>query len=218
MRLITSYLAEPVRLITESKNGEKKLFIEGIFMQAEKENRNRRRYGKKILEKAVKKYDVEFVKTGRSVGELGHPETHEINYDRVSHRITELRWDGNDVIGKALILNTPCGNIVRGLVEGGCLVGVSSRGLGSVEEDVDGVSVVQEDFLINTVDIVQDPSAPEAFVNGIMEGVEYFLEKNTGRIIAEKIDVLKKKFHKMTKTQLAEQQAAEFAKFLQSIR
>jgi hypothetical protein len=173
MRLISEYHDSNLQVITEKKkDGGNSYVIEGVFMQADKKNRNGRVYDKSILEGAVNKYVTEQVKTGRAVGELNHPEGPTINLDKVSHKITELRFEGSDVIGKASILNTPMGNIVTGLLEGGVKLGVSSRGMGTLVNK-QGVSHVGKDFMLSTVDIVQDPSAPEAFVNGIMEGVEW---------------------------------------------
>ncbi len=173
MRLISEYHDSNLQVITESKkDGGKTYVIEGVFMQADKKNRNGRIYGKAILENAVNKYVKEQVKTGRAVGELNHPEGPTINLDKVSHKITELKFEGSDVIGKASILNTPMGKIVEGLLEGGVKLGVSSRGMGTLVNK-QGTSHVGKDFMLSTVDIVQDPSAPGAFVNGIMEGVEW---------------------------------------------
>lgn len=173
MKLISEYHDSNLQVITEKKkDGGNSYVIEGVFMQADKKNRNGRIYDKSILEGAVNKYVTEQVKTGRAVGELNHPEGPTINLDKVSHKITELRFEGSDVIGKASILNTPMGKIVEGLLEGGVKLGVSSRGMGTLVNK-QGVSHVGKDFMLSTVDIVQDPSAPEAFVNGIMEGVEW---------------------------------------------
>ena len=173
MKLISEYHDSNIQVITEAKSdGKKEYFIEGVFMQADKKNRNGRIYERSILEGAVNKYVEEQVKTGRAVGELNHPDGPGINLDKVSHRITELRFEGSDVIGKASILQTPMGKIVEGLLEGGVKLGVSSRGMGSLEKK-NGVMQVGKDFMLATVDIVQDPSAPEAFVNGIMEGVDW---------------------------------------------
>jgi hypothetical protein len=175
MKLITEHI-EDVQVITEAKkDGGKKYIIEGIFMQANKPNRNGRMYPREILESAVNKYVTEQVSKGRAVGELNHPEGPTINLDKVSHKITELSWDGNNVVGKATILDTPMGLIVQGLLDGEVQVGVSSRGMGSLANK-GGVNVVNNDFMLNAVDIVQDPSAPEAFVNGVMEGVEWIFE------------------------------------------
>ena len=173
MKLITEYTQNQLSYsITEAKNGTKQTFLEGVFMQAENKNKNGRIYTREVLTRAVDKFVNEQVITGRAVGELNHPDGPSINLDKVSHRITELKWDGNNVMGKALILNTPMGQIVKGLVEGGVQLGVSSRGMGSLEMK-NGSNYVADDFMLNTVDIVQDPSAPNAYVNGIMEGVSY---------------------------------------------
>ncbi len=172
MKLITEHL-DKLEYTTEAKDdGEKNVFIEGIFMQAENKNKNGRVYTREVLTQAVDRFVNEQVITGRAVGELNHPEGPAINLDKVSHRITELKWDGNNVFGKALILDTPMGKIVKGLVEGGVQLGVSSRGMGSLDFK-DGANYVRDDFMLNTIDIVQDPSAPNAFVNGIMEGVSW---------------------------------------------
>ena len=182
MKLIAEYTnANLGYSITEGKNGKKNVFIEGVFMTANAKNRNGRIYTKDILEKAVNKYNEDQVITGRAVGELNHPEGPSINLDKVSHRITELSWDGDNVMGKALVLDTPMGQIVKGLVEGGVQLGVSSRGMGSLEFK-NGVNYVKDDFSLATVDIVQDPSAHNAFVNGIMEGVEWTTDE-TGHFV-----------------------------------
>jgi hypothetical protein len=173
MKLITEYNENNISCIVEKKeDGSKKYAIEGVFMQSESKNRNGRIYPKKIMENAVSKYVDEQVSQNRAVGELNHPEGPTVNLDKVSHLITDLRWEGNDVVGKASILDTPMGQIVKGLLEGGVNLGVSTRGMGSLESR-GGVNYVGEDFTLSTVDIVQDPSAPNAFVNGIMEGVEW---------------------------------------------
>ena len=174
MKLITEHV-EDLQYITEEKNGKKTFVIEGVFMQADKKNRNGRIYPREVLESAVDKYVTEQVSRGRAVGELNHPEGPTINLDKVSHKITELRWDGNNVIGKASILETPMGKIVQGLLEGEVQLGVSSRGMGSLAQK-NGTNVVNADFMLNAIDVVQDPSAPEAFVNGIMEGIEWVIE------------------------------------------
>ena len=177
MKLITEYTQNQLSYsIEEAKNGTKSTFLEGVFMQAENKNKNGRIYTREVLTKAVDKFVNEQVITGRAVGELNHPDGPSINLDKVSHRITELKWDGNNVMGKALILDTPMGQIVKGLVEGGVQLGVSSRGMGSLSMK-DGVNYVADDFMLNTVDIVQDPSAPNAYVNGIMEGVSYEMDR-----------------------------------------
>ena len=186
MRLISEYHDSNLQVITEkTKEGGKTYVIEGVFMQADKKNRNGRVYEKSILEGAVNKYVTEQVKTGRAVGELNHPEGPTINLDKVSHKITELKFEGSNVIGKASILNTPMGKIVEGLLEGGVKLGVSSRGMGTLVNK-QGTSHVGKDFMLSTVDIVQDPSAPEAFVNGIMEGVEWVW--NNGVLCPQEIE------------------------------
>ena len=174
MKLITEYVENDLEVIAEQKgrNGEKTFTIEGVFMQANKKNRNGRIYEKKIMESAVDKYVTEQVQTGRAVGELNHPEGPTVNLDKVSHKITSLKWEGNDVVGKASILKTPMGKIVEGLLEGGVKLGVSSRGMGSLVNK-NNASYVGDDFMLSTIDIVQDPSAPSAFVNGVMEGVNW---------------------------------------------
>lgn len=198
MKLITEEINE-VQLVTEAKGDKKELFIEGIFMQSEKRNRNGRIYSKPILEKAVNEYDRTFVKTGRAVGELNHPPTPTINLDKVSHLITSLKWEGNDVYGKAKILETPMGVIARGLLEGGVQLGVSSRGMGSIVEK-NGIAYVNDDFILNTVDIVADPSAQEAFVNGIMEGADWVYNAASGNWIKqEQISNLAHKAKKASK-------------------
>jgi len=202
MKLITEH-NDDLRYLTEEKNGEKKYMIEGIFAQAEAQNRNGRVYPKKTLESATKKYQTEQVSKGRAVGELGHPDSPTINLDRVSHKIVELNWDGNNVMGKAEILETPMGKIVRGLMDGEVQLGVSTRGMGSLQQEK-GKTVVKDDFILSTVDIVQDPSAPEAFVNGIMEGVDYFVEN--GVIRAQDVDGYRKTLNTVSQDRLAEAQ------------
>ena len=177
MRLITE-TTEDVKYIVEKneETGKKSHFIEGIFMQSETKNRNGRMYPKKTLMKEVSRYTKELVKSKRAMGELGHPEGPTLNLERVSHIITELKEDGDNVTGKAKVLDTPYGNIVKNLIDEGAQLGVSSRGMGSLKKNDDGVNEVQEDFMLAAVDIVADPSAPEAFVNGVMEGKEWIWE------------------------------------------
>lgn len=174
MKLITE-LNESVQYITEEKDGKKTLFIEGPFLVTERQNRNGRIYKEETMRKEVQRYHEQYISKNRAFGELGHPDTPSINLDRVSHLIVNLRQEGNDWIGKAKILDTPMGNIARSLIEGGAQLGVSSRGMGSLKT-VNGVNVVQDDFYLATAaDIVADPSAPGAFVQGIMEGKEWML-------------------------------------------
>ena len=216
MKLITEHLEDKLEYITEAKkNGEgKDSYIEGIFMQAEKQNRNNRIYPKEVLEGATKKYVKEQVSTGRAVGELNHPEGPQINLDKVSHRITELKFKGNDVVGKALILDTPMGKIVKGLVEGGCKLGVSSRGMGTVEQK-EGKTYVKDDFVLATVDIVQDPSAPSAFVEGIMEGVEWIWEN--GILKPQQIEEYETEIKKVPMGRISEAQERIFSDFLSKL-
>jgi hypothetical protein len=215
MKLITEHIEDLSYSILESaQGGEKKYIIDGVFMQAEQVNRNRRVYPKKVLEKAVGKYLAEYVSKGRAVGELNHPDGPTINLDKVSHRITELSWNGNDVVGKALILNTPMGNIVKGLLEGGCQLGVSSRGMGTVASK-NGRSEVNDDFTLSTVDIVQDPSAPSAFVNGIMEGVEWIWDN--GLLKPQQIEKYETEIRKTSSPNLAEAQVRIWNDFLSNL-
>ena len=172
MKLITETVEE-VKMITEEKNGVKTLYIQGPFLVAEKKNKNGRMYRTETLAKEVNRYNEEYVTKNRAFGELGHPDSPSINLDRVSHLITSLKQEGSQWVGKAKILETPMGKIAKSLMEGGATLGVSSRGMGSLKE-VNGVNVVQDDYYLATAaDIVADPSAPGAFVQGIMEGKEW---------------------------------------------
>ena len=212
MKLIAEYNEQDIQCIVEAKeDGTKNHFIEGVFMQSEAKNRNGRIYPKAIMETAVDKYVTEQVSQNRAVGELNHPEGPTVNLDKVSHKITELSWKGNDVVGKAQILDTPMGNIVKGLLEGGVQLGVSTRGMGSLEER-NGTMYVKDDFVLNTVDIVQDPSAPTAFVNGIMEGVEWVW--NNGVIESQVIEKMETEVKNAPRADLYETQTREFKNFL----
>ena len=175
MKLIKE-INETVSYITEEvEGGKKNLFITGPFLQTEQKNRNGRIYLKEIMAKEVARYTDQYINKNRAFGELGHPDTPSINLDRVSHMIVDLHQEGNDWIGKAKILDTPMGNIARNLIEGGGQLGVSSRGMGSIKQQ-NGVNVVQDDFYLATAaDIVADPSAPDAFVRGIMENKEWMI-------------------------------------------
>jgi hypothetical protein len=216
MKLIAEYTEDNLEYITEAtKDGGKKYVIEGIFMQAEQKNRNGRVYPKPIMEKALNKYVTEQVSKGRAVGELNHPEGPTVNLDKVSHKIESLDWKGNDVVGKATILETPMGQIVKGLLDGGVKLGVSTRGMGSLENR-NGTMVVKPDFLLNAVDIVQDPSAPSAFVNGVMEGVEWVW--NNGIIEAQAIEKIETEIKKASRTDLYETQVREFKNFLSLLK
>jgi len=189
MKLITEVF-EDLRTITEaSEDGKKNVYIEGVFLQGGIKNRNGRMYPVETLAKEVERYNESYVKSGRALGELGHPDGPQINLDRVSHLITSLRQEGNNFIGKAKLMDTPFGNIAKGLVSEGVKLGVSSRGMGSLKLNKEGINEVQDDFYLATAaDIVADPSAPDAFVNGIMEGVEWIWENDL--LIAKKVQVV----------------------------
>ena len=176
MKLITEEISS-VKFITEGKGARKKMYIEGVFLQGDIKNRNGRMYPCGTLAKEVGRYNESFVKKGRALGELGHPDGPTVNLDRVSHKITSLRQEGKNFIGKAQLLETPMGKIAKSLIAEGVTLGVSSRGVGSLREDRTGCKVVGEDFMLATAaDIVADPSAPDAFVSGIMEGKEWIWE------------------------------------------
>ena len=193
MKLITEEISS-VKFITEGKGAKKKLYIEGIFLQGNLKNRNGRMYPVDTLAKEVGRYNESFVAKGRALGELGHPDGPTVNLDRVSHKITSLRQEGNNFIGKAQLLETPMGKIAKSLINEGVTLGVSSRGIGTLKEDRNGCKVVGEDFQLATAaDIVADPSAPDAFVNGIMEGKEWVWE---GGILREQfVDETKKRIN-----------------------
>jgi len=217
MKLFTE-LVEDVQFVTEAKeNGKKDYYIEGIFLQAELQNRNGRVYPIAVLENEVNRYMKETVDKGRAYGELGHPSGPSINLDRVSHIITELKRNGNNFLGKAKLTETPMGNIARGLLESGANLGVSSRAMGSLKES-NGRMVVQSDLKLSTAaDIVADPSAPDAFVKGIMENVEWLYDpvKNTWH--EQKLHETKNKIHSMSKSHLEEQRLAIFEDYIASL-
>lgn len=216
MKLIAEYVDQQIEVLTEAKEGGgKDYFIEGIFAQSEQKNRNGRIYPKAVMEAAVDKYVEEQVKTKRAVGELNHPEGPTVNLDKVSHLIESMDWKDNDVIGKARILDTPNGQIVKGLLDGGVQLGVSTRGMGSLEQK-NGVMMVKDDFMLNTVDIVQDPSAPTAFVNGIMEGVEWVW--NNGIVEPQEIEKMETEIKMAPRADLYETQVREFKNFLSMIK
>ena len=184
MKLITEEVTN-VKIITEGKGDNKKLYIEGVFLQGDIKNRNGRMYPMETLSREVERYNETFVKKGRALGELGHPDGPTVNLDRVSHKITSLVQEGSNFKGKAQILNTPMGKIASSLLDEGVMLGVSSRGVGSLREDRSGAKIVGEDFMLATAaDIVADPSAPDAFVQGIMEGKEWVWE---GGILREQL-------------------------------
>tara|TARA_B100001057_G_scaffold105893_1_gene103481 strand:+ start:9197 stop:9850 length:654 start_codon:yes stop_codon:yes gene_type:complete len=214
MKLIAEYIESDLNVITEKVNGKKSLVIEGVFMQADSKNRNGRVYPRTILEKAVEKYVKEQVNTGRAVGELNHPEGPTINLDKVSHKITDLRFEGSNVVGKASILQTPMGKIVEGLLEGGVKLGVSSRGMGSLVQK-SGAMYVKDDFMLSTVDIVQDPSAPEAFVNGVMEGVDWVW--NNGVLCAQHVEEIETEIKEAKNMRSADVEIKAFKNFLSKL-
>ena len=202
MKLIREEI-ETVEFVTEEKNGKKSLYIEGVFLQGNIKNRNGRMYPMETLAKEVSRYNESNIVTGRALGELGHPEGPTVNLDRVSHKIVSLKESGSNFIGKAKILNTPMGQIASSLIGEGVKLGVSSRGIGSLKPTKEGFNVVGDDFMLATAaDIVADPSAPDAFVEGIMEGKEWVWEGTT----------LRERLAERTKTQierLAEQKRLE---------
>ena len=184
MKLIREEI-ESVEFLVEQKNGKKSMYIEGVFLQGNIKNRNGRMYPMETLRREVGRYNENHIQSGRALGELGHPDGPTVNLDRVSHKITSLRQEGNNFVGKAQILNTPMGKIASSLLDEGVTLGVSSRGVGSLREDRNGCKVVGEDFMLATAaDIVADPSAPDAFVSGIMEGKEWVWE---GGILREQL-------------------------------
>jgi hypothetical protein len=207
---------ENIQVLTEEPSpGQKNYFIEGIFLQGNITNRNKRRYPMETLQNEVGRYNDNFVKQKRAFGELGHPEGPTINLERVSHMITELRQEGSNFIGRAKIMDTPYGKIVKNLIDEGAKLGVSSRGMGSLEER-NGVNVVKDDFQLATAaDIVADPSAPEAFVRGIMEGKEWIWE--SGRLIEADIEQIKKDIRKSSSRNLEETKMNVFNKFLRGL-
>lgn len=227
MKLITEVYTEDCEVLTESnENGKKSYFIEGIFMQGDLQNRNGRIYPSAILEKEMKRYDDNFIKTKRALGELGHPNGPQINGDRVSHLITEMKRDGSNFIGKAKILGTPMGEIVKTFIDEGVKVGVSTRGLGSVKAAKNGIMEVQDDFHLATVDIVTDPSGPNCFVNGIMENTEYFYDIAAGtwrpqqaqEMVEEAVKEVKKTYKKTIRRVDEAMAARLFENFIKNLK
>ena len=207
---------QDVKFLTEKKeDGSKSVYIEGIFMQAEKPNRNGRIYGRGIMEREVQKYQ-ELINEKRSLGELGHPPNPSINLNQVSHMITGLKFEGNDIYGKAKILDTPMGKIAKNFIEEGVRLGVSSRGLGSVKLNKEGVNEVQDDFHLATVDIVADPSAPDAFVQGIMESADWILENGVWKAV--QIEQAQNTIRKASKADLNKVKLQVFEQFLRAIK
>ena len=215
MKLITEEI-EKVEVLTEMVNGKKKLFIQGPFLQTEVVNRNGRLYPFPIMEKEVRRYTEQYVNKGRALGELGHPEGPTVNLDRVSHKIVSLRCEGKNFVGKAQILSTPMGKIAESLLNEGVTLGVSSRGIGSLRENLKGYREVGEDFMLATAaDIVADPSAPDAFVQGIMEGVEWIYDASRNDWLIEKT---KKKVNRLVETRQYQEKKLElFNEFLNSL-
>lgn len=215
MRFLVESQDDVVRPLIESANGEKKYFIEGIFAQAELKNRNGRIYPKKILENAINNYQP-MIEKKRAIGELNHPAHPNPNPERASHLIQKLEWKDNNVMGKAKILTSlPMGKIAKGLIDEGVSFGVSTRGMGSVSEMKD-IKIVQDDFVLNTIDIVSDPSGIDCFVEGLMEGQEWIFDAATGHW--QMADQMRTTLKRMTNKQVIEQKAQLFEKFLNSIR
>lgn len=214
MKLITEQITD-VQVVTEEKNGVKSLYITGPFLVGEQKNRNKRIYPMHVLQKEAKRYSEEYISKNRAFGELGHPDSPSINLDRVSHLITNLKQEGNVFVGKAKILETPMGKIAKSLLEGGAQLGVSSRGMGSLKEN-DGVNVVQDDYYLATAaDIVADPSAPGAFVQGIMEGKEWVWDNG----IIKEVDVVEMydEISKAKRNQIEEVSLRIFENFLSKL-
>jgi len=216
MKLITE-LNEEVKYLVEEKEGKKHYFIEGIIMQGNITNRNGRFYPSDILEKEVNRYNEEYVTKNRAYGELGHPSGPTLNLERVSHMFKSLRREDNNFVGKAKVMDTPMGNIVKNLISEGASLGISSRGMGSIKENKNGVMEVQSDFFLSTAgDIVADPSAPDAFVRGIMEGVEWVWDN--GLIKAQRIEQYKQEINRGARQKISEQTAIKvFNQFFQDL-
>ena len=215
MRLITEQNND-IEVLTEDKDGKKSPYIKGIFLQTEITNRNGRMYKYDTMAREVNKYNEEFIQRGRALGELGHPEGPTVNLDRVSHKIVELYPEGKNFIGKAKLLETPMGKIAKNLLEEGVQLGVSSRGLGSLKKE-GTTSVVADDFILSTAaDIVADPSAPDAFVSGIMEGKEWV--QVDGRFKEAQIEAVKEALDNAPSLEeLSERKVAAFSAFLRSL-
>jgi len=216
MKLIKEVF-DTTNLIVEDKKGKKEYFIEGIFLQSDLKNRNGRMYPESVMDREVGRYIKESVEKNRAYGELGHPDTPSINLDRVSHMIVGLRKEGTNYIGRAKIMETPMGNIARGLLDAGANLGVSSRALGSLKMNNEGVQIVQDDFMLSTAaDIVADPSAPDAYVRGIMESKEWtFVD---GKFVEKDIEETQKFIRKASSKQLQEAKILAFQNFLSKIK
>ena len=215
MKLIREEIETAKVTITEGKNGKKNHFIEGVFLQGEIKNRNGRMYPISTLQREAVNYNKKYIEKGRALGELGHPDGPTINLDRVSHLITSLKQEGNNYVGKARLLDTPMGNIAKNLIDEGVKLGVSSRGLGTIRER-DGVKVVMDDFMLATAaDIVADPSAPDAFVNGIMEGKEWIY--NNGSVQEQTVEQIKKRIDNAALNQMEEVKLSAFNQFMSQL-
>ena len=216
MKLIKEVF-ENNKILVEEKDGKKNLYLEGVFLQAEVKNRNGRMYPENVMDREVNRYIKEYVEKNRAYGELGHPDTPSINLDRVSHIITSLKKEGTNYVGRAKILETPMGNIAKGLLDGGANLGVSSRAMGSLKSGKDGVQVVQDDFMLSTAaDIVADPSAPDAYVQGIMEGKEWMYID--GKFVEKDIEEAQRSIRKASSRKLEEAKVRAFEDFLSKIR
>ena len=216
--ILMTELNEDVQYVVEEVEGKKQYHIEGVWMQGDIGNRNGRRYPVAVLEKEVTRYNEQYIAKNRAFGELGHPSGPAINLDRVSHMIKSLKREGNNFIGRAKIMDSPMGNIVKNLIAEGAQLGVSSRGMGSIKESKDGIMEVQDDFYLATAgDIVADPSAPDAFVRGIMEGVEWVWDN--GLLKAQKIEQYKEQINRGARNKLSEETAIKvFKQFFADIR
>jgi hypothetical protein len=216
MKLIKEVF-DTTNIIVEERKGKKDYFIEGVFLQSELKNRNGRMYPESVMDREVGRYITESVEKNRAYGELGHPDTPSINLDRVSHMIVSLRKEGTNYIGRAKIMETPMGNIARGLLDGGANLGVSSRALGSLKMNNEGVQIVQDDFMLSTAaDIVADPSAPDAYVRGIMESKEWtFVD---GKFVERDIEETQKFIRRASSKQLQEAKIVAFQHFLSKIK
>jgi hypothetical protein len=217
MKLIREVFDQTSYVVEEKLGKGKTYFIEGVFLQSNLQNRNGRMYPESVMDKEVKRYAEEYVSKNRAYGELGHPDTPSINLDRVSHLIVDLRKEGTNYIGKAKILDTPMGQIAKGLLDGGANLGVSSRALGSLKANNEGVQIVQDDFMLSTAaDIVADPSAPDAFVRGIMESKEWVFVD--GKFVEKHIDEVKRTIRQSSSRNLEEAKILAFQNFLSKIR
>ena len=215
MKLIRE-VRDDVKVIQENKNGQKNLYLKGIFLQSEITNHNKRMYPEEIMDNEVKRYIKEKVEKKTALGELGHPDTPKLNLERASHLIVELKKDGTNYLGKAKILPTPFGKTAQSLIEGGARLGVSSRAVGTLKLNEDGIQVVQDDFLLSTAaDIVADPSAPDAFVDSIMEGREWAFIN--GNFVEQDVEYTKRRIRNAPLSQLEEEKLRMFKRFINKL-